>query len=73
MACWTCQPFCDRCRPKFYVCPKCGGKGNVYFGKCLDCGQAMTDEDVEDARRRWAEKGDADASAPGGGQRAAVC
>ena len=54
--CWACTPFCDRCKPKFYECPECGGQGNLFFKRCIACGRPMTPEDVEWAHENWRAK-----------------
>ncbi|MBQ9955314.1 MAG: hypothetical protein IJO87_07785 [Eggerthellaceae bacterium] len=56
MGCWTCLPTCDKCKPKFYECPECGGQGSFFFRKCLACGRAMTEEDEARGREEWVEK-----------------
>lgn len=55
MGCWTCLPFCENCKPKFYDCPECGGKGSIYFRKCTECNRPMEPEDADRARALWHE------------------
>lgn len=56
MSCWTCLPTCDKCKPKFYECPACGGQGNVVFKRCPSCGRPMTPEDAQRAKEVWLAK-----------------
>ena len=54
--CWTCLPFCENCKPKFYTCPQCGEQGSIYFKKCTHCGRPMTAEDEQAGQAAWLEK-----------------
>ena len=56
MGCWTCLPFCENCKPKFYDCPECGARASMYYRKCTECGRPMTEEDVNRGRIAWMEK-----------------
>ena len=56
MGCWTCLPFCENCKPKFYDCPECGGRGSIYFKKCTNCGRPMDSEDERRGRDAWLAK-----------------
>ena len=55
--CWTCKPFCDNCKPKFYDCPECGNpKASIVVRKCIQCGRPMTPEDEQRGREAWLAK-----------------
>ena len=56
MACWVCLPGCDKCRPKFFTCPHCGGLAYFSLDKCPVCRNPVSETDREKGLSEWQER-----------------
>ena len=53
MACWICLPTCDKCKPKYFNCPNCGGLAFFALDKCPCCGYVPTEDDQNNGLEAW--------------------
>ncbi|NLP43603.1 MAG: hypothetical protein GX351_03150 [Peptococcaceae bacterium] len=47
---------CERCRPKWMICPSCGNRAFMQLKKCITCGAELPEEAKEKARALWRER-----------------
>lgn len=46
-------PDCERCKPRFLVCPNCGTKTSLFLPLCEHCKEQLSEEAKRDAREQW--------------------
>lgn len=56
MACFACMPDCDKCIPKFIVCPECLARCMLSDSQCLQCAHVFAPSEKQKARDRWIER-----------------
>ena len=59
MGCLVCIPACDRCQPKYFTCPSCGGLAFFKIEACPACSYEHTKHDRERGMEEWRAKRDA--------------